>query len=1033
MEYGLKPLSWVTISATLLLSLYAPWWIHAAEVPNMANFDGWRDGIIFEYSDMEEVKRQMLHLAQVVSRFEHSWPIQNPGYDFLINGIQVDDHGSHYRHLYSSNSAIGSCEASNDSLWGSLYDYNAAGTGLEAIVSFPHRLVNSQGLLMWHPSTIAEEQTLHIYYSLIPNKNPDPAYLSNNTKRCEFRIERSGYCPGTLSLQDKSGNLARSPPAPVANIHYNTQSRVLEFEVLAQYIFKEATYLIDFVDFDVKTDSIRYKAPSSCSNRYDAADQQRLTFRELWYSAPHANFADALSGQYSAYNSPPCWNLTNASCSQIRYFASFSLDQILRCTDHNGNPAITYDYTPDGLLNYRGNLFVNVLAPIDVNTESWGYGKFRHIYPFHFGFRRRIINIITSPTSSGIRIIVRTTALFPNGTMYLAVETESPSPGIDTMFFVPDLPLIIPAQRCSVSTDSTVNSSSVICIQQWIFAKDNWTSLDNLNYTLIITDLTGFNLTFFVQLVTTLQPTDASTGLDLGTIDVRLFATENDLRSGFRVVDDKDPRQAFNPGETIYTRIDYTIPEEERDRYVGRILNAWVCFSDIPGYVIEWIEGEKFGCMDVMINSNQRIQLLENHSPANTTWRVKLMDVVSYLNPNGPASSFSFIPDSPDVGDRSYTLHIQAILVNLDEVSNSTTTTMSTITAISSTTAPTSFTPTLSVTSSASLPTTQPITTLPATTSGSPILVSTFVYNRCGGKILSDAFCPSNPSPPTYHLCIRCETGLTPINIGSVTFTQIIPYVSLGVDGIQITAVFELDPQSGYDGLIAGLDVFIAIAADRIIPHPSAFPLRTCYNGGTSTAVLVFFYPNLQIGGQVHLLLHGDSTEGDSFWAGRSWDSVNGVAVNEQGVGLVGNSLPAISFQACSGLSTPKRAVHHPRNFLSYANASGPNFGLAYFPQTHTLRSSVGVNGVDIQQTASFSIHNPVVSSTSDLLPLTITGFGLFGAALVACLVMTFFLMRRRRKANDAEGHLTQSPPNPQNPQSTLQIPASSIEEIPEH
>src|SRR3989338_1822426 len=371
MEYGLKPLSWVTITATLLLSLYAPWWIHAAEVPNMANFDGWRDGIIFEYSDMEEVKRQMLHLAQVVSRFEHSWPIQNPGYDFLINGIQVDDHGSHYRHLYSSNSAVGSCEASNDSLWGSLYDYNAAGTGLEAIVSFPHRLVNSQGLLMWHPSTIAEEQTLHIYYSLIPNKNPDPAYLLNNTKRCEFRIERSGYCSGTLSLQDKSGNLARSPPAPVANIHYNTQSRMLEFEVLAQYIFKEATYLIDFVDFDVKTDSIRYKAPSSCSNRYDAADQQRLTFRELWYSAPHANFADALSGQYSAYNSPPCWNLTNASCSQIRYFASFSLDQILRCTDHNGNPAITYDYTPDGLLNYRGNLFVNVLAPIDVNTESW--------------------------------------------------------------------------------------------------------------------------------------------------------------------------------------------------------------------------------------------------------------------------------------------------------------------------------------------------------------------------------------------------------------------------------------------------------------------------------------------------------------------------------------------------------------------------------------------------------------------------------------------------------------------------------------
>src|SRR3989338_11042396 len=70
---------------------------------------------------------------------------------------------------------------------------------------------------------------------------------------------------------------------------------------------------------------------------------------------PCNNWAAPARTASGKLNSPPCWNLTNASCSQIRYFASFSLDQILRCTDHNVNPAITYDYTPDGLLNYRGN------------------------------------------------------------------------------------------------------------------------------------------------------------------------------------------------------------------------------------------------------------------------------------------------------------------------------------------------------------------------------------------------------------------------------------------------------------------------------------------------------------------------------------------------------------------------------------------------------------------------------------------------------------------------------------------------------
>ena len=349
----------------------------------------------------------------------------------------------------------------------------------------------------------------------------------------------------------------------------------------------------------------------------------------------------------------------NDQCDRVVFNTSYSFNNLTNC-ENRGGPgsgyAINVSITSD-MLMYTGNVYVNILVPIDLTQELWGYSKFRYVYPFEFGFKKRMSALVGVPTEQDLRVFIRSAELSQTSVLTLILETQYPRPeGLK-------MPTIIPSGRIvlSQSADPCVGLTQ-LCIQEWHYTASSWVEADNILYEFgwqAINDSHPMSVDVLIQ--ETLQQVQSETGLEIGTLQLRVFKSQSDLVIGQDLVNNDFN---FDPRDVVYIRADAVVPTEDQQNFGLQIINAYLCYSNIEGYQIEYSETGKQGCLDPFILPSERFQLIIE-TAVNTAAEVADFDtdllgsITQYLNPTGPSDAFSFIANPQQQIDRIYTVHLE--------------------------------------------------------------------------------------------------------------------------------------------------------------------------------------------------------------------------------------------------------------------------------------------------------------------------------------------------------------------------------------
>jgi len=612
--------------------------ITPGDVTNQLTWGEWTDALLYEERTTDDVSGEIIHLDRALSKFENGWLPNHPDYYFQITGIvALNDHDQ------------------LDIQTGSFFDVDGNGQPIPGAITAPpaHRVSNSQGLIQWTPVAVNHAQTIRVFFELIS---------ATGTKRCTLLIERYQTCLAIPALKDSKGNTVHSPPVPQCRIHYDSSLQRFTLNVNATYLRDDATYLVDFDDFDPKLDNLRYMY-GTCGNRDSLPPPTQLPFREMWYSAPTSTFPHAIDGSYPAYRTRSSWMMQNDQhCDRIVYNSSYSFNEFTHCQNRGvGSGYAVALSTENSMLMYRGNVYVNVLVPIDLTQEQWGYTKFRHVYPFEFGFKQRITGLVGTPTEQDLRVFIRSAQIMPNGQLQLVVETQyARTEGLKA-------PSVSPSRLLTTQgSDPCTNAgSSQLCIQEWHYAtavNAPWTDADNHAYNFgwqAVYDSHPMSVTITLQ--QQLQEVQSETGLDIGSLQLRVFSTQSDLILGQNAVNND---HTFDPRDTVYVRADLVVPTDDQQNFGLRVANAYLCYSAIEGYKIEYSQTGKQGCLDPFILNSERFHLVDEFqvgSDANTIdFSTDLLNSIQqYLNPAGPTDSFSFLANPQQVVDRIYTIHVE--------------------------------------------------------------------------------------------------------------------------------------------------------------------------------------------------------------------------------------------------------------------------------------------------------------------------------------------------------------------------------------
>lgn len=302
---------------------------------------------------------------------------------------------------------------------------------------------------------------------------------------------------------------------------------------------------------------------------------------------------------------------------------------------------------------YRGSIYVNALTPIDQGHAEWGFSKFRHVYPFEFGFRQRLTALVGVPTEQALRVFVREAKIDTSGKMLLTVETHyANDEGLES-------PSVDPA--LTVGTHSGLcTGASGLCIQEWHYSKEGWANSDNIAYQFkwkvhIDQHEVGVSITIKQQL----QETQSETGLDVGQLDLRVFASEANLISGSNEV--VYGSKIFDPRERVFIRADLVVPAVDANNFELDVKNVWVCYSEIEGYQIEYIEDQKRGCLDSFILDSERFQIMTEGADTSSEFTLNTHKDKAWANPAGKASDgFSYLATPQLPAGRTYTIHVEA-------------------------------------------------------------------------------------------------------------------------------------------------------------------------------------------------------------------------------------------------------------------------------------------------------------------------------------------------------------------------------------
>jgi hypothetical protein len=615
------------------------------DVSSRCQGGAWCDASLYFDRILSDDSSQVIHLDAVFSQFENGWGVANPGYYFELKSLPKERKGD-----------------------GELSDVNDAGEPIgSAIATLPHRVQNAQGLVHWQPHEAVEDHSMVIEFEVVSD---------NDRKRCKLVVDRFGVCNSVVELKDSQGNIVFSPPVPTARIHYESRTTRFTLSVDAAYVHDDASYLIDFDDFSARTDS--WRAMSSCANHQNLPSDAELPFRWLWQSAPTASFPHALDGSFLAYPSVDNWaqragDTTGDAelCGSVHYNTSYSFSELVACERRDGSTAVALGTDVErGLLMYSGNLYVNALAPIDKRREHWGFAKFRHVFPFEFGFKQRVSAVIGVPTEQALRVFVRSAEIDSDGRLKLAVETHyaQPSGLMESAVFRNG----VTSRIASVHGDGPCTHGGQLCVQQWKYEAEQWAEQDNGQFRFtwrVVID--GHGVGVDITLYQALQEVQSETGLAIGELKLRVFDQLADMSLGENEVDLES--RIFDPRERMFLRADLIVPQADQLNFGLRLLNVWVCFSEIEGYQIEYIEGQKNGCLDPFIRDTERFQLLDEGALTGGPLDVTIEEfaaelptlIAEWRNPLGPSAAISFLATPQLPVGRTYTIHIEAEISQL--------------------------------------------------------------------------------------------------------------------------------------------------------------------------------------------------------------------------------------------------------------------------------------------------------------------------------------------------------------------------------
>ncbi|KAL0230858.1 hypothetical protein PCE1_003235 [Barthelona sp. PCE] len=180
----------------------------------------------------------------------------------------------------------------------------------------------------------------------------------------EFYFGDVEECIGVSTSIPTSESISK----PVISSSWSNIDQTVSFIVDSRYYRGGITWYLNFGEFNPTERNIT--AADNCEN-HDAdsyvVDGELIESSSFISTAPHANIRGALSNpHYPAYTrSSQYWSLTNTSCSEVQYGATFSLASAFGCVERSsGRPYWeAYGYNNTALLNIKSTLFWAGVVP----------------------------------------------------------------------------------------------------------------------------------------------------------------------------------------------------------------------------------------------------------------------------------------------------------------------------------------------------------------------------------------------------------------------------------------------------------------------------------------------------------------------------------------------------------------------------------------------------------------------------------------------------------------------------------------------
>lgn len=463
------------------------------------------------------------------------------------------------------------------------------------------------------------------------------------------------------SLEPPVGVSFVSPPGPSAfTVTYTSGTQTFDFAITMAYLRDNAIVNIDFAsDFAPNTHGIRNNlATTQCNNR-PALSSGTYPIHDLFHSAPTAQFPNALDGTlYKAYPAAQLpWVQAATACNTVQYTASFTFADLVACNTYASTPAVTVT-AGVGTITYAGSLFVDVLQPVDPESESTAFDLSRFEYPFSFQFNSQVEAISTFTSTNNLRVnVISTTVANSNPRILTIVIQTSATLSADSTLTAVSVTGLFggAATITTASTPTCAGGILTTCVQQWTYTSTTaWSNSYNGQYQVVWSSSSGsVTSTLNIGAILT-TPTD-ETNLDLATIALTFYGSLTDVQAGTPV----HTGSYFNQ-DRLYMRADMNIAGGSAANFDLHINDLYICWDDNPLYKIVLPSG----CTDASLPSDQVIKLVDSDLAVTATDPAQKFNAALVAIANNAAGvAWDVSPlATPNLGGLTFYVHVVATI-----------------------------------------------------------------------------------------------------------------------------------------------------------------------------------------------------------------------------------------------------------------------------------------------------------------------------------------------------------------------------------